>query len=79
MEREQVRKGYHFAWQIHYYIVFPVKYRKALLDAEVVEIMLQKQIAIKERFEIEIEIEICTDKNHIHLLCEGTQSYFPDV
>ncbi len=29
-----VRKGYHCAWQIHYHIVFPVKYGKALLDGE---------------------------------------------
>ena len=77
MEREQVRKGYHCAWQIHYHIVFPVKYRKALLDAEVVEIMRQKQIAIKERYEIEIEIAIVTDKDHIHLSCGGHPKLLP--
>lgn len=31
---EEVRKGAHCARQIHYYIVVPVKYRKALLDEE---------------------------------------------
>jgi len=34
-----VRKGYHCAWQIHYHIVFPVKYRKALLDKEIDKII----------------------------------------
>ena len=31
-ERSDVDKGKHSARQIHYHIVFPVKYRKALLD-----------------------------------------------
>jgi len=31
MSKGEVQKGYHCAWQIHYHIVFPVKYRKALL------------------------------------------------
>jgi len=40
MEKETgVRKGHHCAWQIHYRIVFPVKYRKALLDDEVEKII----------------------------------------
>ena len=76
MEREKVRKGYHCAWQIHYHIVFPVKYRKALLDTEVVEIIRQTAIAIQERYEIEIEA-IGTDKDHIHLLCGGHPKLSP--
>jgi putative transposase len=35
----EVRKGAHCAWRIHYHIVFPVKYRKALLDDEVTAIL----------------------------------------
>jgi putative transposase len=76
VEREKVRKGYHCAWQIHYHIVFPVKYRKALLDAEVVEILRQTAIAIQERYEIEIEA-LGTDKDHIHLLCGGHPKLSP--
>jgi len=34
-----VKKGYHRAWQIHYHIVLLVKYRKFLLDEEVVRII----------------------------------------
>ena len=37
-----VQKGYHCAWQIHYHIVFPVKYRKVLLDEEVVKVLKNK-------------------------------------
>ncbi len=47
-----VRKGYHCVWQIHYHIVFPVKYRKALLDKEVVEIIKQTALGIQERYAI---------------------------
>ena len=68
MSKETVRKGYHCAWQIHYHIVFPVKYRKALLDSEVQEIIKQIASGISERYAIEMEAIGC-DKDHIHLLC----------
>ena len=66
MSKETVRKGYHCAWQIHYHIVFPVKYRKALLDCEVREIIKQTASGISERYAIEMEAIGC-DKDHIHL------------
>jgi putative transposase len=68
MSKETVRKGYHFAWQIHYHLVFPVKYRKALLDSEVQEIIKQTASGISERYAIEMEAIGC-DQDHIHLLC----------
>jgi len=49
----EVKKRYHCAWLRHYHIVFPVKYRKALLEEEVVEII--KETAIQERYAIEFE------------------------
>jgi putative transposase len=48
--------------------VFPVKYRKALLDKDVVEIIRETAIGIQERYEIEIE-RMGMDNDHIHLLC----------
>ena len=68
MSNEKVRKGYHCAWQIHYHIVFPVKYRKALLDSEVTNIIQETAVGIAERYSIEMEAIGC-DKDHIHLLC----------
>ena len=62
---DAVRKGAHCAWQIHYHIVFPVKYRKALLDEAVMTIIQETAAEIAERFPIEMEA-IGTDKNHIH-------------
>ncbi len=68
MANEKVRKGYHCAWQIHYHIVFPVKYRKTLLDSEVTNIIQETGEGVAERYPIEMEAIGC-DKDHIHLLC----------
>ena len=76
MEGKGVKKGYHCAWQIHYHIVFPVKYRKALLDEDVIGIIKDTAIGIQERYEIEIEA-MGMDKDHIHLLCGGHPKMSP--
>jgi len=76
MSDEKVHKGYHCAWQIHYHIVFPVKYRKALLDTEVTTIIMETAEAITERYAIDMEA-IGTDKDHIHLLCSAHPKIAP--
>ena len=68
MGESSVQKGYHCVWQIHYHIVFPVKYRKALLSERIKEIIVDVGKGIQERYDIEIE-RIGVDKDHIHLLC----------
>ncbi len=73
---KEVRKGAHCAWQIHYHSVFPVKYRKALLDEEVTAIIQDTAAEIAERFPIEMEA-MGTDKNHIHLLCSADPKMAP--
>jgi putative transposase len=45
-----------------------VKYRKALLDREVIEIIRETAVGIQERYEIEME-RMGMDNDHIHLLC----------
>ncbi len=76
MSDEIVKKGYHCAWQIHYHIVFPVKYRKALLDNEVTNIIIETAEGITERYAIEMEA-IGIDKDHIHLLCSAHPKVAP--
>jgi hypothetical protein len=49
---DAVRKGAHWAWQIHYHMVFPVTYRKALLDEEVTGIIQETAAEIADRFPI---------------------------
>ena len=67
---DEVGKGYHCVWQIHYHVVFPVKYRKALLDEEVVGIIMETEPGISGRYAIEMESIGC-DRDHIHLLCSA--------
>jgi len=71
-----VRKSSHCAWQIHYHIVFPVKYRKVLLDEAVTKIIKETAVSIEERYPIEIEA-LGTDKNHIHVLCSAHPKVAP--
>ena len=76
MSKVTVRKGYHCAWQIHYHIVFPVKYRKALLDLEVTNIIQETSEEIAHRYPIEMEA-IGYDQDHIHLLCSAHPKIAP--
>ena len=75
-EKSTVKKGYHCAWQIHYHIVFPVKYRKSLLDKSITMEITKIAHEIEERYEIEME-RIGCDKTHIHLLCNAHPKYAP--
>jgi len=52
MEQDEVWKGYHCAYQIHYHIVFPVKYRKALLSEEIPQAIRDIAMGIQERYAI---------------------------
>jgi putative transposase len=63
-----VLHGYHHVYTSHYHLVFPVKYRKALLTDEIPLAIVQIAREIAERFEITFE-KIGTDGDHIHLLC----------
>ena len=49
-------------------MVFPVKYRKALIDEQVTDIIKETASGIAQRYAIEMEAIGC-DKDHIHLLC----------
>jgi len=70
----QVTKGNHCAYQAHYHIVFPVKYRKALLSDEIVRTIKQITQELEERYEFVME-QIGCDTDHIHLLCSFHPKY----
>jgi putative transposase len=69
-----VQKGWHCAYDAHYYIVFPVKYRKALLDEKITVKIKQIAMDIQERYDIVME-QIGCDLDHIHLLCSFHPKY----
>ena len=69
-----LKRGHHCVYTTHYHIVFPVKYRKALLSEPIVGKIKEIAKDISERFEIEIE-EMGCDEDHIHLLCSFHPKY----
>ena len=76
MGEGNVKKASHCAWQIHYHIVFPVKYRKALLQEDVVGIIVEVMHGLEERYDMEFERLGC-DRDHIHLLCSAHPKIAP--
>jgi len=69
-----VQKGWHCAFDAHYHIVFPVKYRKALLDAEVERKLKEIRQELTQRYELVIE-QIGGGLDHVHLLCSFHLKY----
>jgi putative transposase len=67
-----VIRSNHCVYDAHYHIVFPVKYRKALLDERLKAVIPEIAKEIEERYEVGFE-KIGTDGDHIHILC----SYHP--
>ena len=72
-----VRKGEHCAWRIYYHIVFPVKYRKVLLDEAVTTMIQETAAEIAKRFPFEMEA-MGADQHHIHLLCSAHPKVAPE-
>lgn len=64
----------HSTYSTHDHIVFPIKYRKALLTPQIDRVILEIAQQIQNRYDIEFEV-IDTDGDHIHLLCSFKPSY----
>lgn len=71
-----VTKSNHCAYSTHYHIVFPVKYRKALLSEPIVAFIQQLTKELEERYEFVME-RMGMDQDHIHLLCSLHPKYGP--
>ena len=69
-----LKKASRCVYQTHYHLVFPVKYRKALLSKEVGQAIVEIAKEISERYEIEFE-QIGCDVDHIHVLCSFHPKY----
>ena len=67
-------KGNHCSYTTHYHVVFPVKYRKALLNEGVMKELKEISKGIEERYFLEIE-QMGTDGDHIHLLLSFHPKY----
>jgi len=63
-----LKRTYHNIYDTHYHIVFPVKYRKALLQNNIPLTIAKIAEEIADRYDIEFE-KIGYDQDHIHILC----------
>ena len=69
MEDEHIYKR-HNKTLLLYHLVFPVKYRKKVIDGPISEYIKEVCTEIGERYEIQF-VEIGTDENHIHFLVQS--------
>jgi len=59
-----------------YHFVCPTKYRRAVIDEQVDQVLKAVCLNIADRYQVEF-LEIGTDKDHVHFLVQSVASYSP--
>ncbi len=57
-----------------YHLVFPAKYRRAVVDRQVDEVLRSVCLEIEKKYQIKF-LEIGTDKDHVHFLVQSVPTY----
>lgn len=57
-----------------YHLVFPAKYRRAVFDEAVDDVLKTVCLEIEKRYQINF-LEIGTDKDHVHFLVQSVPTY----
>lgn len=57
-----------------YHLVFPAKYRRAVFDSRVDEVLKDVCLEIEARYQVKF-LEIGTDKDHVHFLVQSVPTY----
>ena len=57
-----------------YHLVFPAKYRRAVFDSHVDEVLKDVCLEIEGRYQVKF-IEIGIDKDHVHFLVQSVPTY----
>ena len=57
-----------------YRLVFPAKYRRAVIDAAVDQVLREVCLAREVRYQLKC-LEIGTDKDHVHFLVQSVPTY----
>jgi putative transposase len=57
-----------------YHLVFPAKYRRAVIDEQVDEVLKEICLDIELRYQIKF-LEIGTEKDHVHFLIQSVPTY----
>jgi len=68
------RHKLHNGTVLMHHLVFPVKYRRVVFDAEVDVVLKEVRLGIKQRYQVKV-VEIGTDKDHVHLLVQSVPTY----
>ena len=69
-----VKKTWHNVYDTHYHLVFPVKYRKALLTDDIPLAINHLAEEISQRYDIEFE-QLGYDQDHLHILTSFPPKY----
>ena len=69
-----VKHTHHNVYDTHYHLVFPIKYRKALLSDEIPLALTKIAEEIALRYDIEFE-KIGYDQDHVHILASFAPKY----
>ena len=59
-----------------YHFVCPAKYRRAVIDEKVDQVLKEVCLEIADRYQVEF-LEIGTDKDHVHFLVQSVPTYSP--
>jgi REP element-mobilizing transposase RayT len=70
-----IRKSHNVSILV-YHFVCPAKYRRAVIDEKVDQVLKEVCLEIANRYQIEF-LEIGTDKDHVHFLVQSVPSYSP--
>ena len=70
-----IRKSHNVSILI-YHFVCPAKYRKAVIDEQVDQVLKDVCLDIADRYQVEF-LEIGTDKDHVHFLVQSVPTYSP--
>ena len=70
---EYIHKSHNVTVRL-YHLVFPAKYRRAVFDAEVDEVLKETCLGIEQRYQVKF-LEIGTDKDHVHFLVQSVPTY----
>ena len=70
---EYIHKS-HNVTVLMYHLVFPAKYRRAVIDGEVDGVLKETCIEIEKRYQVKF-LEIGTDRDHVHFLVQSVPMY----
>ena len=70
-----IRKSHNVSILV-YHFVCPAKYRRAVIDEKVDQVLKDVCLDIADRYQVEF-LETGTDKDHVHFLVQSVPSYSP--